>query len=669
MNAIRVLLVEDNPGDARLVRVALSDAPGGEFRLTHVDRLSDAAAVLGAGAFEAVLLDLSLPDSQGLETLHAIRDAAPDIPVVVLSGLHDEYLALEAVKAGAQDYLVKGQGDGHVMVRAIRYAAERQRSHVALQRSEHMLAESQRIAHVGTWIWDLAAGALVWSDEVYRIFGLEPGSIEPSYDHFLERVHPHDRDGVIEAVNRALRGVDEYRVEHRILRPDGSLRTVHQRAEIERDGAGGPRRMIGAIHDVTESKEVEQALRRARDQLEQRVAERTAHLADANRRLQEEVAQRHRAEGLLRRERDFQSAVFETVGALLVVLDPGGRIVGFNRACEKTTGYTLDEVRGQVAWELFVPPEQVEHVRSVFTDLAERQIPIEHENDWLTRDGERRTIAWSNAVLRGAHGLVEYVIATGLDITERRQLEEKARQRVMELAHVGRLSAMGEMASELAHELNQPLTAIASLADTCRRMLTRAGPAHGDTLDALEEIAAQALRAGEVIRRLRSFARKDTPQRAPLDLNELAQEMVHLTAAEARWNDVRIRLELDTALPPVHGDRILIEQVILNLLRNAVEAMHECPDRLLTIRSRVDHDTVEMRVIDTGPTLAPGALADVFEPFFTTKPDGMGMGLAISHSIVEAHQGRLWARPNPEGGATFAFSLPLAEASERVAEA
>lgn len=530
---IDILLVEDNPGDARLVQIVLSEARDIQFNVVHVERLAQAIDVIKQRSFDAVLLDLSLPDSHGLETVIKIEAVSPNVAIVVLSGFHDEELALQAVKTGAQDYLVKGQADGNLVTRSISYAMERKRIEVDLQK--------------------------------------------------------------------------------------------------------------------------------ARSELEHRVEERTAHLAESNRRLQQEITQRMSTEEVLRKQRDYTSAVLDIVSALVVVLDNKGRIVSFNRACEKTTGYNFDEVRGKTVWDLFVPPEEVDAVKNVFYKLFITQHLNHFENHWLIRSGEKRLLAW-NAVVLKRQGPVDYIIGTGIDITEQRRAEELERQRMLELAHVSRLSTMGEMATEIAHELNQPLTAIASYSDTCIRLMNSLNFQSADLHEALSEIAGQSERAGEMIRRLRSFARKETPEQLPLDINALVQGMVRLTNVEARWNHVEFVLNLGDSLPQVAADKVLIEQVIINLIRNAIDAMgdHQCETRRLTIRSIVNkQDFLEVSIEDTGPGLSYDVLTKIFQPFYTTKSTGMGMGLSLSQSIIEAHGGKIWAANNEGNGAIFRFTLPL----------
>ena len=258
-------------------------------------------------------------------------------------------------------------------------------------------------------------------------------------------------------------------------------------------------------------------------------------------------------------------------------------------------------------------------------------------------------------------GLSVY-IARELDRQRTAELRAKAalQRRDAELAHLLRVSAMGEMAAQLAHELTQPLGAIANYAAGCRRRMEAMPGQPAELIAAVDRIGREALRAGEIIRRLREFVRKAEPRRAPVDVNAVVREVAELVDGEARERGVAVDLSLQPDLPAVEGDAVEIEQVLINLARNALEAMLESPGSTptLTVETHLhDAATVEVLVRDTGPGLANGA-AVIFEPFHTTKPGGLGMGLAISKTIVEAHGGTLVAAPNPIRGATFRFTLP-----------
>jgi len=248
------------------------------------------------------------------------------------------------------------------------------------------------------------------------------------------------------------------------------------------------------------------------------------------------------------------------------------------------------------------------------------------------------------------------------DVTDRLAIEAIDRKRLLDIAHFSRLSSMGEMASEIAHELNQPLAAISIYSDASRRMILSGKYEQEGVIQALADISAQAERAGDVIRRMREFVSKKELHRTETDLNELIHDALHLLEIELREHNVLLELDLAEYIPYILVDKILIEQVVFNLARNALEAMDEIDEnqRLIKIHSQVTTSKeIEVLIEDSGPGLPAEYAKKLFEPFFSTKANGMGMGLAISLSIIEAHHGRLWAVPNDQGGTIFSFRLPL----------
>jgi two-component system sensor kinase FixL len=248
------------------------------------------------------------------------------------------------------------------------------------------------------------------------------------------------------------------------------------------------------------------------------------------------------------------------------------------------------------------------------------------------------------------------------EMARRKKYEEQARQHLEKLAHFGRIHAMGEMASGLAHELNQPLAAISGQSEICMQFIRRGADASSeDLIKSLVEITKQAQRAGAINHMFRDFARKGEFQRSTVEINELVQQVAKLMEFDTRQHDIVLRLELGNHVPEVLADRIQIEQVLVNLIRNATEAMLESDDgRTLTIETSVDASgDVMVAVIDSGKGFSAGEAARVFDSFYTTKPRGMGLGLAICRSLIEAHSGRIEATANSDRGATFRFTLPV----------
>jgi PAS domain S-box-containing protein len=276
-------------------------------------------------------------------------------------------------------------------------------------------------------------------------------------------------------------------------------------------------------------------------------------------------------------------------------------------------------------------------------------------------------IAWleTHAVpMRDAHGNIFALLGITRDITEHRQAEEQARRHHTELTHVARLSTMGEMATGIAHELNQPLSAIANFARGCLRRLRADHIDPRELIKPLEEVCEQAVRASEILSHVRDFVRKSELQLKPADINHIVHSVVKFTELEARQFGASVTLRLAVRLPKVQADAIMIEQVICNMVRNAFEAMAEArsPRREVCISTRaMEGDTVEIEVADTGPGIDGAVIDQVFDPFFTTKAEGVGMGLSISRSIIEMHGGRVRAESGQQGGSTFRFTLPMSE--------
>ena len=315
--------------------------------------------------------------------------------------------------------------------------------------------------------------------------------------------------------------------------------------------------------------------------------------------------------------------------------------------------------------------------RKIYSVVAPEYIEIYRENMRRVFAGEavvyefraitlKNRIAWMEthaAPLRDARGNIYALLGITRDITEHKLAEEQARRHQTELARVARLSTMGEMATGIAHELNQPLSAIANFARGCIRRLRSDRMTVEELIEPLEEVCEQAERAGEILRHVRDFVRKSELQTKPMDINQIVRAVVKFTEHEARHQRTMVRLQLDPKLPRVNVDSIMIEQVICNLVRNAVEAIAEANSarREITIHTRLfDDHAVEVEIGDTGPGLDEAVIDQVFDQFFTTKREGVGMGLSISRSIIESHGGDVRAESGGTG-ATFRFTLPTSE--------
>ena len=407
-------------------------------------------------------------------------------------------------------------------------------------------------------------------------------------------------------------------------------------------------------------------LLRLHEELDGRVKARTAELAESNAALRQEVEVRRRAEVALRDERDFNSALLDTEGAMVVVLDRDARVVRFNRACESLTGYSFAEVRGRDARELFLLPEEAEAVSAVFEGLRDGNYPGECENHWATRAGGRRLIAWSNTALSDERGAVKYVIGTGIDVTEKRGLEARYLQ-------AQKMEAVGRLAAGVAHDFNNLLTIINGYSE----VLLDRWRGDGAVVPMVEEILKAGERAAGLTRQLLAFSRQQVVAPRVLDLNAVVSG-VEKMLVRVIGEDVTLTFTPNPALGHVKADPGQVEQVLLNLAVNARDAM-PTGGRLTIATADVElnegyarlHPEVRsgryvlVAVTDTGCGMAEETQARIFEPFFTTKElgKGTGLGLATVYGIVQQAGGHVAVSSKPGHGSTFKVYLPRVEAA------
>jgi len=362
-------------------------------------------------------------------------------------------------------------------------------------------------------------------------------------------------------------------------------------------------------------------------------------------------------------------AVIDSAHDAIIAIDARGNIETFNRAAQRIFGYTPGEIIGKNVSTLMPQPYRREHdgyLNNYLTTGIPKIIGTGREVQAQRKDGSVFPIDLSVGEMNvgGQRGFIGII----RDITARRVAERQVRELTAEMLHISRLSAMGQLSSSIAHELNQPLTAVVNYTEAARQMLSNAKdrPVPPRVIEFIEKAGGQAERAGQIIRRLRSFVEKGTAERVHEDLSKLVEEASMLATIGAKVDGITVSHELARDLPPVLIDKVQIQQVVVNLVRNAIEALSNADRRVLTVRTALRDDELEVAVSDTGPGIAPEIADQLFKPFVTTKTSGMGIGLSISHSIVEAHGGRLWAEPNPGGGAIFRFVVPCTVAEERV---
>ncbi|WP_319799026.1 sensor protein FixL [Nitrobacter sp.] len=475
---------------------------------------------------------------------------------------------------------------------------------------------------VGIWDLDLSTRKLFWSSPTRRLFGV-PENAPVSYDFFLSLLQPEDRDRTESAIQRSIKTGRRFDIQYRIRGiPEGS-RWVRARGGLVIGENGVAQRLSGVMLDINDQKLIEEAL--------------------------------------LARE-DHLRSILDTIPDAMIVIDDHGIMQHFSTAAERLFGYSEHEAIGQNVSILMPEPDSSRHdgYLARYQSTGERHIiGIGRIVTGKRRDGA--TFPMHLSVGEMHSGGKRHFTGFVRDLTEHQQTQAKLQELQSELVHMSRLSAMGEMASTLAHELNQPLTAISNYMKGSRRLLAAStDPNIAKIETALDRAADQAIRAGQIIRRLRDFvSRRDSEKRIE-SLAKLMEEAGALGLAGAREQNVTLRLELDADCDRILVDRVQIQQVLVNLFRNALEAMTASPKRELTASSKKTSDNmVELSISDTGHGFSEIAAANLFETFFTTKETGMGVGLSISRSIVEAHGGRMWAETNDSGGATFRLTLPI----------
>jgi len=492
-----------------------------------------------------------------------------------------------------------------------------------LRESEERMTMAAEAAGVGVWMWSITRSR-VWTSERWRcLFGFAPDATV-TFEKVVQRIHPDDLNMVERGLQRALENLGDYAGEFRAVMPDGTQRWIAARGRLYPDANGKPARMLGAAIDITERKGAEQALKESEQRFRQ---------------------------------------VAETAGEFIWEVNAEGLYTYASPSVEKTLGYTAEELVGKKHfYDLFVPSIREERKAAAFQVFAGRQAFRDFPNPNVSKSGKIVHLETSGTPVLDADGNLTGYRGADTDVTARKQSELALGQQRNELAHLSRVSTMGVLTASLAHELNQPLSAILSNAQAGSRFLAAATPDLAEVRGALEDIARDTKRAGEVIRQMRALVRKDEPRLELLDFNRVITDIVRLLHSDMLNRKVRIALELDPKLRPANGDNAQLQQVMLNLVLNAFDAMKDTPEdrRMVVVRTRqLDDASIRVEVSDTGTGISPDRLANVFEPFRSSKREGLGLGLSISRSIVEAHKGRIWAENNPDCGATFYFTLPV----------
>ena len=501
-------------------------------------------------------------------------------------------------------------------------AIERAVNEAALKQSETFLAEAQRLSRIGSFSWRVATDEISWSDELYRIYELKPETTI-TFEVIRTRVHPEDVSLFEKMVEQARNGSDDFQWQYRLQLPDRSIKYMHAVAHAWR-GQDGQLEYIAAVQDVTRRKLIEEELRRSE-----------AFLAEGQH---------------LARMGNFWWRVITNE---IVWSEPMYRIFEF----EPGTTMTLELMASRVH------PDDLAMIYDMVESAQWGLSDFEYEHRIVMPDGSVKYLHLIAHRTRDERGGPEYIGAVQ-DVTQRRLSEEALSKARSELAHVARVMSLGALTASIAHEVNQPLSGIITNASTCVRMLDANPPNVDGARETAKRTIRDGRRAADVITRLRAlFTNKDAAAEL-VDLNEATREVVALSRTELERNGVITRIELKDELPSVMGDRVQLQQVILNLLRNGSDAMSHVDDRPRELLFRTELEEGErvcLSVRDAGVGFESHSLDRLFQTFYTTKEEGMGIGLSVSRSIIENHGGRIWVTPNDGPGVTFSFSIPCVD--------
>jgi two-component system, LuxR family, sensor kinase FixL len=517
-----------------------------------------------------------------------------------------------------------GSSAAHRLMGVTYDISERKRMEAAARLNEQEFRTMFDLSAVGMAQVDPATGRFLRANAKYcdvTGYSLE----EMQKLTYRDLTHPEDAPHDDVQYARVLAGEAKFwSHDKRYVRKDGTICWVSVSGTVLHDETGRPVRSLAAIVDITD---------------------------------------RHMAEEALRESEAKYRGLYESLRDAYVRVDLEGMLLEWNGAYGAMLGYSDEELR-QLTYQAITPDRwNVAEAKIIAGQVLVRGYSEVYEKEYRRKDGTVFPVELRTFLLRDGSGRPSGLWAIVRDLSERRRAEEESQALRDELAHVTRVSTLGELTASLAHELNQPLTAIQSNAQTAQRLLERGGVAAGELTDILEDIVADNRRASEMIRHLRAALKKGKTAVQPLDVGELVQEVTALVLPDILKRDATLSLDLAEETPQVRGDKIQLQQVLMNLMVNSLDAMENSEGGHLWVRIRVhEPGEVQISVEDSGPGIPGDRLEGIFEPFYTTKPEGLGMGLAICRSITRAHGGRLWVENRPEGGAAFHLRLPAAPA-------
>lgn len=630
-NTLKILLVEDNSADSKLVSIFLK----GIYYVTPViniaNSLNAAIELAEITPYDIIILDLSLPDSQGIETFSKLHAKIPAIPIIVLTGSEDEKLGTESVKMGAQDFLTKGNIDENTLKRSINYSIERNKTMQALSEKtasllaeKQKLAEAQKLAHIGSWEWDLLSNQVIWSDEFYVIHGLVPGEELFTAESMMKYIHPADRESLKQKTNSMIATRKETNFIYRIVRKDGSLRTILAIGNTTFNERDELVKVIGTGQDITD-------------------------------RTHEEEMEK------------LATAATKSFNAVTII-DSEGKIEWVNEGYTALTGYTLDEVKGTLISkeENTGFAENKVYLENVLRDRK----PLTFESRNHSKNGEKYWTITTLTPVIGAKGEVERIIAIDSDITLRKQMEEKILEASQEAKNSLRIRE--QFLANMSHEIRTPMNAIVGF--TGLVLKTSLTPEQKKYLNVIKTSGQNLL---VIINDILDFSKIQSGkvhfEQTGFNLHKIISSVIELMLPRSLEKQINLITVNDPGIPEyLVGDPTRLAQILNNLIGNAIKFTERGIIKLTTLVTKKSKGNIEITfsVSDTGIGIPEDKLNSIFDYFTQASPEttrkygGTGLGLTIVKELVEQQGGSIRVKSKLNEGAEFTFNLPFCTEKE-----
>jgi len=654
---IDILLIEDNPADSELIKIFLRSSYANRCSVVTASSLLDGTQLLATGNYDIIIADLSLPDSSGLETFNKVYEKAWHTPIIVLTGLEDESVGINAVKLGAQDFLIKGSIKGKELTRSINYSIERHKLLLELEEKakqleekstdllneKQKLSEAQKLAHIGSLEWNIQHNTITCSEEFYHIYGLEPSAEEITFDRLISFVHAADREHVVNVLETTKNTHNPSTFYYRIVRGDNSVRTLHARAEVILNDRGETSKIVGTSQDITE-------------------------------RIQEEEME------------NLALAATKSYNSVLIT-DMNGMIEWVNEGFTKLTGYTLPEVKGTHG-EILRKGLQtgISEETGFFKKVTIKKIPVTYESRNYTKDGKEHWTITTLTPVMGSDGEVKRIIAIDSDITGRKQVEEdlvransiaehslmKGNKALNELIKAKRqleesMKVKEQFLANMSHEIRTPMNAIVGFTDLLVK--TTLSKDQKQYIDAIK-ISGENLLViiNDILDFSKMQAGKISFEKVEFKLSQIISIITELMLQKSIEKHTTLSASIDKNIPDMLiGDPTRLTQILLNLTGNAVKFTNQGEIKIVVESISETKEDVELKfsVIDTGIGIASDKLSFIFDAFTqasndtTRKYGGTGLGLAIVKQLVELQGGHVAATSKVNNGSTFYFTLRL----------